>query len=632
MIVRETASTSTRHADDQGVDVARTRLLRGPARRGLLVAVAGLAALAMTLPAGTPARADTPPPGTATAKFVTGWFPYWYGDRQLDQVLGGTQVMDEIHPFWTYFKSSSQLLCVHDLSGGTACNSGLTSAQRSQLARMKAAGLKVMPSTTDGGAKLALSAVMRDPASRRALVARITSFVVSNGFDGFDLDYEGFAFRDGRSYYSLTRPAWIAFVRELAASLQQQGRKLSVTIPAGEPYDSAGNPKDSTGYTVYAWSEIIAAVDRLRIMTYDYSFDAAGPIGPADWVDRIADSAVRQVGETHRWKLWLGIAAYGRDWVTATTGSCPSSPKRTSSPQVFKDRYAALLAEGRITSAMRYDATAKEWTFAYRETGGAGCTRTRTVWFQDYYSHLNRAQIAAKHRIGGVALWAFGDEEPRTWSTLIAGAPAIAPVKPVLTVTAPRVVDYARRVAVRASATLPGGDPIPGTTLTLQWLPTGGSRWLPLTTAKTAPDGTALFQPRAARNGQYRVVLPAVIGRSLGVSRGTPVSVRTVVSAGLVLPGRTGTRAVTSGATRVGGVAVVSGRVMPGPVRQTVVLTRRTGAGTWVTVTRGASGSGGRYAFRLPTTAAGSTAYRVVTRSTGTMLGGASTVLTLRVR
>ena len=59
-------------------------------------------------------------------------------------------------------------------------------------------GLKVLPSITDGSGKLDDGdGHPGRPASRTQHIANIVNLVMSRGFDGVDLDYEGFAFTDG---------------------------------------------------------------------------------------------------------------------------------------------------------------------------------------------------------------------------------------------------------------------------------------------------------------------------------------------------------------------------------------------------------------------------------------------------
>ena len=86
---------------------------------------------------------------------------------------------------------------------------------------------------------------------------------------GIDIDYEQFAFADGRDTWATTRPNWVAFVEELAGALHADGRTLTVSIP---PVYDAGQT-DSSGFWVYDYGAIVEHVDRIRIMTYDEAMD-----------------------------------------------------------------------------------------------------------------------------------------------------------------------------------------------------------------------------------------------------------------------------------------------------------------------------------------------------------------------
>ena len=134
----------------------------------------------------------------------------------------------------------------------------------------------MVPSITDGSGKLTMAGILADPATRSTHVRTITDLVINRGYDGIDLDYEGFAFSDGRSSWATTRPNWAAFVAELGASLHAQGKLLSVTVP---PIWDNG----SSGYWVYAWPEMLPHVDRLRLMVYDWSVGSPGPVSPLSW-------------------------------------------------------------------------------------------------------------------------------------------------------------------------------------------------------------------------------------------------------------------------------------------------------------------------------------------------------------
>jgi len=101
---------------------------------------------------------------------------------------------------------------------------------------------------------------------RARVVNAIVGLVFAHGYDGIDLDWEGFAFNDGQSTWATTRVYWVAFVKSLYVALHRRGRMLAITVPGG-----LGTSSDSTGYWVYAWSQIGPYLDRLRVMAYDYS-------------------------------------------------------------------------------------------------------------------------------------------------------------------------------------------------------------------------------------------------------------------------------------------------------------------------------------------------------------------------
>ncbi len=636
--------------------------------RARATAVAALAAvLAVPLLATpAPAAAADPTPYTATPTFFSGWLPYWVGDSEVTRLAAGTDMVSEVMAFWLYTKYAGKSrtypkgitgpTCVHDGSDSAVVECARTTpttGQRAQLQRLHAAHIKVLPSTTDASGKGVLSGIMKNPKSRAALVSAQVSFVVRNGFDGLDLDYEGFAFRDGSSMAAGTRPGWIAFVTALAKALHAKGKLLSVTVPGDNP------SADSGGYAVYAWSQIIGAVDRLRIMTYDYHFDSAGPIGPADWVDRMAQGALAQIGTSNASKLWLGLAAYGYDWRISTT--CPNGSTRSRkyehSPAGSWSVYNTAKANGTLvrltgqtTAAYRYDRAAAEYTFRYRQgdadaSTGRACTSTREVWFQDGASHVVRARIAAKYHLGGVAMWDFGEETGSTWSRMRAAAPGIGPIRPSLLVTASTVVTAGTMAAITArvgypSASALSGRPMAGVPVHLQWRAATGGTWRTLGTVRSGADGTVTFASAPGRNGTWRVVTDTATGRRAAGSGSVRTLVRprfSVVASSAVghavvsvLKPRPVAGLATVSAAR-GSVTRISGRVLPAMTGQRVTL-YRVFAGRPVAYASVTTTKTGWYGFVLPTKTAGTTRYRAASRSSVVYAGTLAPDLAVVIR
>jgi spore germination protein YaaH len=246
-------------------------------------------------------------------------------------------------------------------------------------------------------------------------VDTLAEFAASGDFAGLDIDYEQFAFADDRSTWAETRPSWVAFITELAERLHADGRTLTVSIP---PVYDDGRTSDS-GYWVYDYAAIAPVVDKIRVMAYDYSTDAPGPIAPLDWVQQAIDGTSRASGDPA--KLVLGLPFYGYNWVVSTTGTCPASEEagRTG----VTARSARDLATRRGAEPV-YNATTGEWTFTYRlelSDGTTACTQTRQVHFVDSEGALARLGLAEAAGFAGGSLWALGYEDEALWPGL-AGA------------------------------------------------------------------------------------------------------------------------------------------------------------------------------------------------------------------
>ena len=239
-------------------------------------------------------------------------------------------LMKEVMPFWFSLKSPTVIRDDY-VSGNPSWPMADT------VCLMRRAGLQIIPTMTDGTAKLVLSEYLSNATTRTTIVNTIVDLVVKNNFDGIDLDYEGFAFVDGNTTWSKTAPRWVALVKELSIALHAKNKLLSVSTPY--LYDPKEKQK---GYFVYAWAEIASSIDRLRIMTYDYSVAKPGPMGPLSWTEKTIKYAVSIMSAS---KVYVGLPGYGRDWITSVNGKCPTSAPPGliggAKAATFKMNYAA---------------------------------------------------------------------------------------------------------------------------------------------------------------------------------------------------------------------------------------------------------------------------------------------------
>jgi spore germination protein YaaH len=367
-------------------------------------------------------------------RFVSGWVPYWNATQGRQGFTAAGSMFSDVSPF--FFTARPD---------GTIANVGSDTQLKATVDAARAQGIKVLPSITDGSGKWIMATViLANTDSRAQHVQNIVDLVMTNGFDGIDLDYEGFAFSDGTPSWESTKPVWVAFVTDLAAALHAKNKLLSVTIPP--TWMEVGVVR---GYPVYETQKIGAVADRIRLMVYDWSVGSPGPISPMSWVDLVIAYNSPLVAPS---KLQLGIPAYGRNWgrkVNATE-FCPDGALSTSSVEL---EHMQALIDAHGASPVRDNAG--EMTFSYDvvatgysttpipappyvppgrvvatlATAGTGddnglqpalrltpptvqlsCTVRHFVHYPDATTIQQHAQAALSAGWSGVVLWALGYE------------------------------------------------------------------------------------------------------------------------------------------------------------------------------------------------------------------------------
>ena len=372
----------------------------------VVLAMAALAAVVV-------ATRESPPPPRPDIP-LDAWVPYWALDAAVPDAELRAPSMREVSPFWF------NAVGVEEIVVDPNASPDLT-ARFIEL--VSATDVAVVPSIIDALPAGGMAAILSDPDTRTRHVEAIRRFAADGRFDGIDIDYEQFAFADGRDTWAATRPNWVAFIEELGAALHADGRTLTVSIP---PVYDDGRTVES-GYWVYDYGTIVDHVDRIRIMAYDFSVAEPGPIAPIDWVESTITGAIEATGSPD--KLVLGLPAYGRNWPLFVAGECPAAevPGRTS----VSARSVDELIERRQGQPVRVEETG-EWTFEYDlevTDGVTTCMQTRRVHYVDGDGLRDRMDLARAHRLDGVALWAFGFDDPAVWDAIL---PTVADPRPSL--------------------------------------------------------------------------------------------------------------------------------------------------------------------------------------------------------
>jgi len=404
------------------------------------------------------AQADNPP-----RKILTGWNTYYGSVAGYASVLANADLMQEITPFWYTLTDQNTITDLYTASK-------LTVPIQQQIDSLTAANLQLLPTITDGTNKGVLAGLLANSAARANIERAILNLVMSNKYAGIDLDFENFAFVDGNTTWPTTAPLWVQFIHELGDALHAQNKLLSVTTPV------LFNPTTGKkGYYVYSWSGIAPYIDRLRIMSYDYSTSSPGPIGPLDWATAALQYAVSVIPAS---KIYLGVPGYGRVWVTKVTGVCPAdvSASVSGAPAVFAMSKAQGLytANGAVpTFNQQYAETSFTYQKTYNGTTKAGvptsCTATYQAWYQDAQGFVARANLVGQFHIAGIAEWTLGMEDPSAMNAVRQVALSIAPDKVLAAISgAPSLLSYGDSGLFVGRFTLADGTAVVGIPVTIQ--------------------------------------------------------------------------------------------------------------------------------------------------------------------
>ena len=475
-------------------------------------------------------------------KILSGWIPYYGMSTSLPTAVANADLIREVMPFWYTLKLKSKTNVPYILDLYTPGNPSV--AIDVPLATMRNAGFQIIPTITDGTDKLVLAKLLAKSSDRASIIKPIVDLVLSMNFDGIDLDFEGFAFVDGTTSWPTTKPNWVLFVKELSEALHAKGKLLSITSPV-----HFAPTEKQKGYTVYAWAEIAQYIDRLRIMTYDYSTSKPGPIGPIAWAERTVNYAISVMPAA---KVYLGLAGYGRDWVTKVDGICPDNVAKVISPTA---KAATFIMRNANTLATTYGAVPtyneeyQEVTFSYQKTYNGNnvsgqattCTATRVAWYQNPASYLARAQLVAKYRLGGLAEWTMGMEEQAATDGIRATALSIAPDEVLLSLTTDQIsTKYGSPINLTALATLKDKSPLPALALHLEFKGFDEATWREIGNPITSDTGTFLTGLYLAKSGKLRVRSDGSWERGEGLSAEVAITINPRLSVSAPTSGKAG--------------------------------------------------------------------------------------------
>lgn len=221
-----------------------------------------------------------------------------------------------------------------------------------------------------------LDKTLRNPAKRNRLINDISRFLVTNKFQGINLDFE--------DMQEKTLGLLADFQEALYNKLHAEGLLVTQDIM----------PNDDN----YNIAKISRLNDYLFLMAYDqhYTTSVAGPVSEQQWIEKILDETAKSVPSE---KIVLCMATYGYDW---PAGSDAATITYQEALSLAKEHYAPIA----------FDNNTYNCSFSYRDFNNI----IHQVYFNDAASNFNTMRFADDYGVAGVAIWRLGAEDERLWS------------------------------------------------------------------------------------------------------------------------------------------------------------------------------------------------------------------------
>lgn len=553
------------------------------------------------------ASADNPP-----RKIFGGWLPYYGIARGLPAAATNSDMIKEVSPFW------------YTLSSATSIKDLYTPANPStpisySISTLRSFNFTILPTITDGTKGGVLAGIIANPQTRTQLVSTITNLVLSNNYDGIELDFENFAFVDPLSTWPTTQPNWVSFIQQLSTSLHANNKLLAIDSPV--LFDPTTGHK---GYSVYAWAQIAPFIDRLRIMGYDYSIATPGPIGPINWE---TDSIKYAISVMPASKVFLGIPGYGRNWTTKVVGVCPADVAPSVSvkaPAATFVQYNAPSLAQTLGVTPTYNSKYAEATFTYTKVYNGytatntltSCTQTGVVWYQNPDSFVARAALVGTYHLGGIMEWTLGFEDPAALAGIRQVAISIAPDKVISTLMIDKSsINIGDVATISAHVAIADTTPIANTVVHLQQSNSRHS-WQTIADGTTNSLGDVVFKAIFGQDAQLRIITDESWTKAASISTSTAISVK----AGITIS--------SSSSTRVNFPFVISGELTPAIAGASITISGGDLAAPITTST----GPNGIFAISLTNSTRGFAQYQISTSPNSELSSVASVPLTVLVR
>ena len=249
-------------------------------------------------------------------------------------------------------------------------------------------GVKVVVALNPGWGSSTIDTILASPSLQSTVVNNLLTEVQQNGFDGVDIDFEGFPVTNTVNGQS-NRTLFTNFIELLSTTFwnSNPNYRLSIDLPAVD----WNNVFDVTTLQYY--------VNYLMIMGYDYHWQTgptAGAVAPLTSPNGVSvtDSVDTYLTKISRDKLLLGVPYYGYEWQTQTNQ--PDSPTLGGGMSVT---YSNIIDTKLSVYPRQWSSI---WSSPYYLTSnGQG-------WYDDETSLGLKYDLVNNRGLAGIGIWALG--------------------------------------------------------------------------------------------------------------------------------------------------------------------------------------------------------------------------------
>jgi len=198
-------------------------------------------------------------------------------------------------------------------------------------------------------------------------------------FDGLDIDYENLTPIDARCFER--------FLVVLGQALHAQGKILTVTVE-----------HETLMSGMIHWNRVDSAVDRVRVMAYQYHYERTSPgsVAPPWRVRRLVQRALVEIPSR---KLEIALPMYGYDW--SSTGITTTVPTLGQFRRLTRKPRARVFRTSRTHAArIDYDVT--------NVKNGRSQRVHHEVWFEDPESVAYKVRMLQELGISHIGFWQLG--------------------------------------------------------------------------------------------------------------------------------------------------------------------------------------------------------------------------------